>query len=85
MATSNHTTSEDGFKPPSTPLEAYLHEVHGDLHAVIPALASRLSLPGVAGELSSEKYNVSATWVRNWLTRNNYRRIVRWERQAVDS
>lgn len=85
MATSHSITSEGGFKPPSTPLEAYLQEVHGDLHAIIPALASRLSLPGVAGELSSEKYNVSATWVRNWLTRNGYKRVVRWQRQAVGS
>jgi len=85
MPTSNSTISGDSFKPSSTPLEAYLQEVHGDLHEAIPDLANRFSLVGVASKLSSEHYNVSATWVRNWLTRHGYHKISRWERQAVKS
>lgn len=78
----HYTEADSEFEPVSngTPLEAYLSTVHGDLHTVIPMLASTMTLKQTARELSDDKCSVSAGWLSWWLKENGYSRSYRWVR-----
>lgn len=85
MATSNSITNGGSFKAPQTPQELYLQSVHGDLHEVIPDKLTCMSQKALATHLSTEDCTVSQAWVSTWLQRHGYRKVVRWQRQAVES
>lgn len=57
-----------------TPLEMALIAKHGDLHKVIPELASQMTLAEVAKALDLGNGSPSHTFVRHWLRRHGYQR-----------
>jgi hypothetical protein len=74
----NHYNGLDSTESkPLTPTEAYIRAVYGELHVVIPELASRMTLQEVATELSNKGFVVSRQWVSHWLRENGYRKVYR--------
>lgn len=81
-----HSTPNQGvFKAPESPTEAYLKEIHGDLHDVIPTLLTNMSQRQAALCLSDKNISVSQAWVSNWLRDNGYNRVTRWVRKGQAS
>lgn len=58
--------------PNKSYIEMLLKERYGDLHHVIPRLASEHGQEGAARELSTPQITVKQSWVSDWLKSNNY-------------
>lgn len=59
-------------------IERLLEKEHGDLHGVIPNLASELGQQGAA-----ERLKVSQRWISRWLSRNGYVLVTRYEKESA--
>jgi ribonuclease BN (tRNA processing enzyme) len=69
---------------PLTPLEMALTAKHGDLHSVIPKLASQMTYQEVADELHIGGGRPSESFIRRWLKNNGYERRVCYVRPTTD-
>lgn len=74
MANAHSTPLSGGCKlpPHRGPVEGYLTQTHGDLHAVIPPQVEQFGVADTARQLSTPDHTVSARWIYQWLARNGY-------------
>lgn len=61
-------------------IERWLEEQHGDLHKVIPRLASE-----VGQEEAARRLKVRQAWLSIWLARHGYVRVTSYEREGDKS
>lgn len=61
-------------------IEQLLTQAHGNLHEVIPSLASR-----VGQEETARTLGVRQAWVSRWLRMNGYKQVVQYVKESEAS